>query len=136
MKDYPHNDAMDINCNIRGYVVHDVLVDNGSSADILMAKAFRLMNFGDVSLEPAMSPLCGFGGRRVEALRKISLQVSFGEISNPRTELIMFDVVEVNYPYNAILGRETLNNFEAVLHLAYLVMKIPGYRGVIYVHGS
>ena len=37
----------------------------------------------------------------------------------------MFDVVEVDYPYNAILGRPTLNAFEAVLHPAYLAMKIP-----------
>ncbi|KAJ1255147.1 hypothetical protein BS78_K283600 [Paspalum vaginatum] len=97
---------MVINCNIGGNVIRDVLVDNGSSADILMAKAFRQMNLGDLVLEPATNPLCGFGGRKVKALCEISLQVSFGEISNPRTEFITFDVVDVNYPYNAILGKE------------------------------
>ncbi|KAJ1253621.1 hypothetical protein BS78_K014600 [Paspalum vaginatum] len=122
LRDYPHNDAMVINCNIGGYVIHDVLVDNGSSADILMAKAFRQMNLGGLVLEPTTNPLCGFGGRKVDALGKISLQVSFGEISNPRTKFITFDVVDVNYPYNAILGRGMLNAFKAALHSAYLAM--------------
>ncbi|KAJ1262296.1 hypothetical protein BS78_09G095700 [Paspalum vaginatum] len=136
LRDYPHNDAMVINCNIGGYVIHDVLVDNGGPADILKAKAFRQMNLGDVALESAMNPLCGFRGRRVEALGKIALQVSFGDINNPRTELVTFDVVDVNYPYNAILGRGTLNTFEAALHSAYLIMRIPAYKGVISVYGS
>ena len=64
LKDYPHNDAMVINYNIGGYIIHDVLVDNGSAADILMAKAFRQMNLGDSVLEPATNPLCGFGGEK------------------------------------------------------------------------
>ncbi|WVZ51658.1 hypothetical protein U9M48_002780 [Paspalum notatum var. saurae] len=128
LKDSLHNDSLVINCNIGGYVIHDVLVDNGSSADILMAKAFRQMGSGDLTLEHATNPLFGFGGRKVEALGKIALQVSFGEITNPRTEYVTFDVVDVNYPYNAILGRGTLNAFKAVLH--------PSYLGVISVHGS
>ena len=88
LKDYPHNDAMVINYNIGGYIIHDALVDNGSAADILMAKAFRQMNLGDSVLEPATNPLCGFGGRKVEALGKITLQVSFGQIDNARTKCI------------------------------------------------
>jgi hypothetical protein len=42
----------------------------------------------------------------------------------------------MEYPYNAIIGREMLNAFEAILHLAYLCMKIPSEQGPIDVHGS
>jgi hypothetical protein len=42
----------------------------------------------------------------------------------------------MDYPYNAIIGRRTLNAFEAVLHPAYLCMKIPSDQGPIAVHGS
>jgi hypothetical protein len=42
----------------------------------------------------------------------------------------------MEYPYNAIIGRGTLNTFEAILHLAYLCMKIPLEQGPIAVHGS
>jgi hypothetical protein len=37
---------------------------------------------------------------------------------------------------NAIIGRGTLNAFEAILHPAYLCMKIPSEQGPIAVHGS
>jgi hypothetical protein len=39
-------------------------------------------------------------------------------------------------PYNAIIGRGTLNAFEAILHPTYLCMKIPSEQGPIAVHGS
>jgi hypothetical protein len=42
----------------------------------------------------------------------------------------------MDYPYNAIIGRGTLNAFKAILHLAYLCMKIPPDQGPIAVHGS
>jgi hypothetical protein len=42
----------------------------------------------------------------------------------------------MEYPYNAIIGRGTLNAFEAILHLAYLCMKIPSDQGPIAIHGS
>ena len=42
----------------------------------------------------------------------------------------------MEYPYNAIIGRGTLNAFEAILHPAYLCMKIPSKQGPIAVHGS
>jgi hypothetical protein len=42
----------------------------------------------------------------------------------------------MEYPYNANIGRGTLNAFEAILHPAYLCMKIPSEQGPIAVHGS
>jgi hypothetical protein len=43
LKDYPHNDAMVISCIIKGFLVHNVLLDIGSATDIIFAKAFRQM---------------------------------------------------------------------------------------------
>jgi hypothetical protein len=48
----------------------------------------------------------------------------------------MFKVVDMDFSYNAIIGRGTLNIFEAVLHSAYLFMKITSNKEVISVHGS
>jgi hypothetical protein len=42
----------------------------------------------------------------------------------------------MEYPYNAIIGRGTLNAFEAILHPAYLCMKIPSDQWTIAIHGS
>jgi hypothetical protein len=63
LKDYPHNDAMVISCVIKGFLVHNVLVDMGSAADIIFAKAFRQMQELDDKIHDATHPLCGFGGK-------------------------------------------------------------------------
>jgi hypothetical protein len=125
LKDYPHNDAMVISCVIKGFLVQNVLVDTGSAADIIFAKAFRQMQEPEDKIHDATHPLCGFGGRQIVALGKITMPVTFGFVHNTRIEQVVFDIVGMEYPYNAIIGRGTLNAFEAILHPAYLCMKIP-----------
>jgi hypothetical protein len=136
LKDYPHNDAMVISCVIKGFLVHNVLVDTGSAADIIFSKAFRQMQELEDKIHEATHPLCGFGWRQIVALDKIIMSVTFGYVHNTRTEQVVFDIVDMEYPYNAIIGRGTLNAFEAILHPAYLCMKIPSEQGSIAVHRS
>jgi hypothetical protein len=136
LKDYPHNDAMVISCVIKGFLVHNVLADTGIVADIIFAKAFRQMQEPEDKIHDATHPLCGFGGRQIVALGKITMSVTFSYVHNKRTEQVVFDVVGMEYPYNAIIGRGTLNAFEAILHRAYLCMKIPSEQGFIAVCGS
>jgi hypothetical protein len=127
---------MGISCVIKGFLVHNVLVDTGSAVDIIFAKAFRQMQEPDDKIHDATHPLCGFGGRHIVALGKITMPVTFGYVHNTRIEQVVFDIVDMEYPYNAIIGRGTLNAFEAILHPAYLCMKIPLEQGPIAVHGS
>jgi hypothetical protein len=62
--------------------------------------------------------------------------VTFGFVHNTRTEQVVFDIVDMEYPYNAIIGHGTLNAFEAILHPTYLCMQIPLDQGPIAIHGS
>jgi hypothetical protein len=52
LKSAIHNDAMVIEVNIAGWVIGKVLVDNGSSADILFLKTFEKMNLSQHMLDP------------------------------------------------------------------------------------
>jgi hypothetical protein len=90
----------------------------------------------DDKIHDATHPLYGFEGRQIVALGKITMSITFGYVHNTRTEQVVFDIVDMEYPYNAIIGRGTLNAFEAILHPAYLCMKIPSNQGPIAVHGS
>jgi hypothetical protein len=121
---------------IKGFLVHNVLVDTCNVADIIFAKAFRQMQEQDDKIHDATHPLCGFGGRQYVALGKITMSITFGYVHNTRAEQVVFDTVDMEYPYNAIIGRGTLNAFEAILHPAYLCTKIPSDQGPIVVHGS
>jgi hypothetical protein len=77
-EDYPHNDAMVISCVLKGFLVHNVLVDTCTVADIIFAKAFRQMQEQDDKIHDATHPLCGFRGRQIVALGKITMLLTFG----------------------------------------------------------
>ena len=62
---HPHDDAIVITLLVADYSTRRVLVDNGSSADILYYPAFQQMNLGWEQLRPVYSPLVGFGGMKV-----------------------------------------------------------------------
>jgi hypothetical protein len=64
------------------------------------------------------------------------MPITFGYVHNTRTEQVVFDIVDMDYPYNSIIGRGTLNAFKAILHPVYLCMKIPSDQGQIAIRGS
>ncbi|XP_072151364.1 uncharacterized protein [Setaria viridis] len=136
LKTTSDNDVMVIEAIIAGWNIRKVLVDNGNSADIIFANTFREMKINPHLLEPSEVPLLGFGGRPVKALGKISLPVSFWNLNNARTERITFDVVEMYYPYFAILGWGFINKFDVAMRQLFLFMKIPALNGVITVYGD
>jgi hypothetical protein len=135
LQGFPHNDALVIEANIASWTLGKLLVDNGSSADITFADAFNKMGLFKYLLQPLYTPLYGFGGKVINALGKVVLLVSFGIVQNARTEYLSFDVVEMYYPYTGILGRGFHNKFEAVIHQAYLCVKIAVTEGVITIWG-
>ena len=56
-------------------------------------------------LKPSDNPLYGFGGKGTFPVGKIELPLSFGVAPNARSEQVTFDIVDMVYPYNAIMGR-------------------------------
>jgi hypothetical protein len=94
------------------------------------------MGFEIKQLKEAPKTLYDFGGRKIKQIGFVSLLVSFSSLRNARTEYITFDVVEMNYPYNAIFRRDLLITFEAALHSLYLCLKVPVALEVISIHGS
>jgi hypothetical protein len=94
------------------------------------------MGYDKKQLKERTKPLYGFGDKRIKPVGIIILPISFGTPKNPCTEYITFDVVDMLYPYNAIFGWGLLNTFEAVLHSAYLCLKVQATFDIITVFGS
>ncbi|XP_051211411.1 uncharacterized protein [Lolium perenne] len=67
---------------------------------------------------------------------KVRVDVLFGGRDNCRIENILFQVVDLDNPYHALLGRQALANFLVSTHLAYLKMKMPPQNGVLIVVGN
>ena len=76
---HPHDDALVVSIRIEDYNMHRVLVDNGSSADILYYPAFQQMGISRERLVPTNAPLVGFGGTRVLPFGAVTLSVMVGD---------------------------------------------------------
>ena len=128
-----HDDAL-VNIPIGDYNTHRVLVDNGSSIDILYYPAFQQMRIERKRLVPNNAPLVGFGGTKVYPLGAIILLVTVGDYSQQITKDITFLIVNYLSAYNAILARPNLNSWKAVTSTYHLMIKFPTEYGVGKVH--
>ncbi|KAL0440092.1 UNVERIFIED_CONTAM: hypothetical protein Slati_2492200 [Sesamum latifolium] len=86
---------------------------------------YQQMELGDIPLEPVDKSLCSFAGEVVHPLGHISLPLSLGSEPARRTKMIHFLVVDMPSAYNLILGRPTLNIFQAVISTNHMKMKFP-----------
>jgi hypothetical protein len=113
-----------------------VLIDGGSSINLLYRTSMEKLGIPEIQLKRTKLIFHGIvPGHSCTPMGRIELEVLFGEKDNHRREPIWFEVVDLNSPYHALLGRPALAKFMAVPHYAYLKMKLPGPRGVITVTG-
>ncbi|XP_075665223.1 uncharacterized protein LOC142634857 [Castanea sativa] len=77
----PHNDPLVITLTIEGFNTKRILVDNGSSADIMYLSAFQQLKLGPGRLRSFESPLVSFSGDRVYPKGIVTLKVTIGAYS-------------------------------------------------------
>ena len=73
---HPHDDALVVSLEIVGYSTRRVLIDNGSSADIIYFTAFQQMKIGKDQLQPIETLLVSFVGTSVYPLGMIFLHIT------------------------------------------------------------
>jgi len=118
--------------NIRLY---HVLIDGGAGLNIISTAAFNQLQIPKSKLGPSR-PFSGVGPQPVWPRGSIALSVTFGTEENFHTENVLFDIADVNLPFNAIIGRPALYRFMAIAHYGYLVLKMPPPTGVLTVTGD
>ena len=90
--------------------MHRVLIDNGSSTDILYYPAFQQMRINREQLVPINAPLVGFGGTRIFPLGAVTLSVTAGDYLQQITKDITFLVVDL---VDSTIGYELLSFMDA-----------------------
>ena len=122
----PHDDdPMVITLQILNWNIKRVLIDTGSSADILTYEAFDRMGLSEEQLQPFQGTLSGFTGERVHVRGYITLKSIFGAGKQAKVIKIRYLVVNAPNSYNIVIGRPSFNQLGALLSTKSLVMKYP-----------
>src|SRR6266480_4383344 len=102
-----------------------VLIDNGSSINILYKDTMEKLGISPNMLQTSRTTFHGIvPGVSCAPMGKIWIDVLFGDKDNCRVESLLFEVVDLESPYHALLGRPAFAKFMASTHTAYLKMKM------------
>ncbi|KAK8928780.1 hypothetical protein KSP39_PZI017671 [Platanthera zijinensis] len=134
----PHQDPLVISDGIRDpcYNVKRILVDNGSSVDVLFSTTLQNMNISRQQLTPAAGPVYDFDNHPVQVIGTVTLPVTLGEFPKQITHEVQFVVVESSSAYNVIFGRPVQTTFKSISSIPHLAMKFPTPGGIGVVRGN
>ncbi|GAV61395.1 hypothetical protein CFOL_v3_04922 [Cephalotus follicularis] len=100
----PHDDPVVVTLLVELFTMKRILIDSGSSADILYKHAFDQLRIPADQLKPVKTPLVGFTGETIHHLGSINLSVVAGTAPRQTQVEMTFLVMDTPSPYNAIVG--------------------------------
>uniref|UniRef100_A0A2N9H3X0 Reverse transcriptase/retrotransposon-derived protein RNase H-like domain-containing protein n=1 Tax=Fagus sylvatica TaxID=28930 RepID=A0A2N9H3X0_FAGSY len=121
----PHDDTLVVTMTIAGFITRRVLIDNGSSADIIYLPAYQQMKIDKEWLRLIDIPLVGFTGDKVKPLGVVSLMIEAETYPKQVRASVEFLIVDCPSAYNVIIGRPTLNKLRAVTSTYHLLARFP-----------
>ncbi|XP_020235081.1 uncharacterized protein LOC109814952 [Cajanus cajan] len=128
----PHeDDPVVVSAIVMGYNVKRVLIDQGSSADILFWETFEGMKIPNDRLIPYAGTLVGFAGDQVTARGYADLEMTFGQGAQMKTVVVRYLVANAQSSYSILIGRPTLNKLGAVVSISHLKVKYPLPNGTV-----
>ncbi|XP_062088680.1 uncharacterized protein LOC133795242 [Humulus lupulus] len=128
----PHHDALVIALYIANCLTKRILINNGSSANILFLSALREMGIDESKIIKKTTILIGFSGEQKNTIGEIELPV-YAEGVNLCTRFL---VVDSPSAYNVILGRPWIHEMEAVPSTYHQVLRFPTKWGVKEIKGQ
>jgi hypothetical protein len=103
------------------------LMDGGGALNLMYLDTFEGLGLTRDQLQSSPHPFYRVvPGKQSVPLERVTLPVTFRDVSNYHTETLMFEVVDFSGPYHVILGQPCYVKFMAIPSYAYLKHKIPG----------
>ncbi|KAF8062171.1 hypothetical protein N665_1197s0001 [Sinapis alba] len=119
--DQPHNDLLLVELQIGTCEVTRVLIDTGSSVDLIFRQTLEKMMVDLKDIKPSSRDHTGFNGSSTHLLGTIRLNVFARGIS----KLVIFSVIDTKTQYNTILGTPWLHMMKAIPVTYHQCVKFP-----------
>ncbi|XP_062103426.1 uncharacterized protein LOC133814488 [Humulus lupulus] len=136
MVHFPHHDPLVIESQVSNNMVAQILMDNGSSVNIMFKSAYERIELTTSDLSSCTSTLYGFLREGLIPMGQIKLLVTLGDVPRQMFKYCTFMVVDCSSAYNAILGRSTLVEFGVVISIQHMCIKFPTESGIFRVRGD
>ena len=107
---HPHQDVLILTLGINDFDVRRILVDLGSSADLLQMFTFKQIGFSSSALENLRKILLGFNGASMTSLGDVVLPVQ----AKPVVLNVQFSIVEDLSLFNTIMERTWLHDMKTI----------------------
>ncbi|XP_074306463.1 uncharacterized protein LOC141641709 [Silene latifolia] len=121
-----HHDGLIITMQIGTANVRRILVDGGSSVNLIMLDVLKAMKIKEDQITRKSSVLVGFSGETKNTLGEIYLPTYVEGVASYER----FRFLDCLSSYNVILGRPWIHNFKAVPSTYHQCIKIPTDWGV------
>ena len=127
-----HHDVLVISLLIANYQIKRILVNNGSSTNVIFLGALKEMNIDKAHIHCRSTVLVGFSGEHKFTLGDITFLVYAVGVNLH----IIFVVLDNPSAYNVILGRPWIHDMRVVPSTFYQVIKFPTAWGVKEIKGE
>ncbi|XP_019150965.1 PREDICTED: uncharacterized protein LOC109147762 [Ipomoea nil] len=139
--DLPRNpdhgtEALIVTLDISSVDVRRVMVDTGSSVNVLYLDVFKKLKLDEKKLTPVRTQLSGFTGATIEPEGMIRLPVEVGTYPRVSKADMEFIVVNLACVHNVILGRPGIAQIGAIISMPHLCMKFQTPAGVGVLRGD
>ncbi|XP_021864795.1 uncharacterized protein [Spinacia oleracea] len=119
---FPHDDPLVLALDIANSDVNRVLIDGGSSANIIFWEAFKQSHISEEELTRVNYPVVGFSGSTMYPKGSIRLPVRIGDRSEARDLMVDFLSIKVSAAYNVIIGCPFIHDAQAIVSTYHLTM--------------
>ncbi|XP_058785007.1 uncharacterized protein LOC131659906 [Vicia villosa] len=121
-----------IRARMANFDVRRILVDQGSSVDIMYSQLFKMLQLDDHHLTPYVGyDLQGFNGTVTKPWEFVKLIVSVGSAETTRAVKVQFLVIDCPSIYQCILGWPTLAELIVVPSTVHLKLKYYTAKGQV-----
>ncbi|XP_013613732.1 PREDICTED: uncharacterized protein LOC106319875 [Brassica oleracea var. oleracea] len=124
--------AKHVSLTVANCLVKRILVDNGSSNNIIFQTAYQDLGLDEIALTRKTTPLVGFSREVKETTGEVVLPV-YPEGINMSTKFLL---VDCQSSYNMIFGRPWIHDMGAVPSTLHQMVKFPTPWGIKAVRGD